>query len=124
MCSTTIFFFDVKMPQRKRSSLEQKINALPARSGRSQSLAELQSEKLWRASENQFDEEACFTNREKVAEVGFAGVYRVWDSQRKCFVATKISSSAILDEESQLYPHFQREAESAALLSRPSVVEV
>ncbi|MEM7558667.1 MAG: serine/threonine-protein kinase [Planctomycetota bacterium] len=88
------------------------------------SLDELQPEELGRASENPFDEGARFTNREKVAEGGFADVYRAWDSQLKRSVAIKISRTAILDEESQLYLRFQREAESAAQLSHPSVVQV
>ena len=88
------------------------------------SLDEFQSEELRRASEVQFDEGARFTNREKVAEGGFADVYRAWDSQLKRSVAIKLSRTAILDEESQLYLRFQREAESAAQLSHPSVVQV
>ena len=88
------------------------------------SLDELQPEELGRASDNQLDGGARFTNRKKVAEGGFADVYRAWDSQLKRSVAIKISRTAILDEESQLYLRFQREAESAAQLSHPSVVQV
>ncbi|MEL6110066.1 MAG: protein kinase, partial [Planctomycetota bacterium] len=65
-----------------------------------------------------------FRVEEKLADGGFAEVYRGWDCQLKRRVAIKICRAPAFDEQARLFQRFRREAESAARLSHPAIVAI